>query len=149
MEIANDPSYEKHINKYNVLYLDITGFFADTSLEELPAYISKSVIRDIKRNYPDADAEVSLKEALLSIVELTGKKFVAIIDEWDAPIRDTYSTEKIKQNFLEFLRSLFKSEITKKVFAAAYMTGILPIKKDGSQSAISEFYEYTIKKKKF
>ena len=34
--------------------------------------------------------------------------------------------------------------MTDKVFAAAYMTGILPIKKDGSQSAISEFREYTM-----
>lgn len=34
--------------------------------------------------------------------------------------------------------------MTTKVFAAAYMTGILPIKKDGSQSAISDFQEFSV-----
>lgn len=44
--------------------------------------------------------------------------------------------------YLEFLRSLFKnSGTTSRIFAAVYMTGILPIKKDGSQSAISDFEE--------
>ena len=43
------------------------------------------------------------------------------------------------------MRSLFKNScVTSRVFAAAYMTGILPIKKDGSQSAISDFNEYTM-----
>ena len=83
-------------------------------------------------------------------VDKTGRQFVAIIDEWDAPIRDSESTQKMQKDFLEFLRSLFKSDITQKVFAAAYMTGILPIKKDGSQSVISEFREYSIiRPKKF
>ena len=65
-----------------------------------------------------------------------------IIDEWDAPIRET---PEIQKEYLRFLRMLFKSSgTTDKIFAAAYMTGILPIRKDGSQSAISDFDEYTI-----
>ena len=49
------------------------------------------------------------------------------------------------------MRSLFKnSGMTAKIFAAAYMTGILPIKKDISQSAISDFEEFTmVKPRKF
>lgn len=43
------------------------------------------------------------------------------------------------------LRGWFKNNnFTPKVVAASYMTGILPIKKDGSQSAISDFKEYSI-----
>ena len=69
-------------------------------------------------------------------------KFIIIIDEWDAPIRENPGVEK---EYLEFLRSLFKnSGTTSRIFAAAYMTGILPIKKDGSQSAISDFKEYSM-----
>ena len=144
LEIANDPDYEKHLNQYNVLYLDITGFMADTTLEGLPGFISKEIVNDMGNAYPEIAREDSVKKALSRLVEKTDRKFIAIIDEWDAPIRDPYGTEKTKKDFLEFLRSLFKSEITKKVFAAAYMTGILPIKKDGTQSAISEFREYSI-----
>ncbi len=68
-----------------------------------------------------------------------------IIDEWDAPIREFKSNWQTKQDYLESLRMLFKnSGTTSRIFAAAYMTGILPIKKDGSQSAISDFREFSI-----
>ncbi len=144
LEIAKDPEYEKHMNQYNVLYLDITGFMADTTLVELPAYISREIVEDAGQILPEIRQNDTVKKCLSRIVSETGRKFIAIIDEWDAPIRDPESTPKTQKIFLEFLRSLFKSEITKNVFAAAYMTGILPIKKDGSQSAISEFFEYSI-----
>ncbi len=148
LEIAKNPDYEKHINNYNVLYLDIAGFMADTTLEGLPAFIAQEVKDDAKDIFGDIASANTLKRALNNIVESTGRKFVAIIDEWDAPIRDPKSTPDTQKDYLEFLRALFKSEITKKVFAAGYMTGILPIKKDGTQSAISEFYEYSVLKPK-
>ncbi len=144
LEIARDESYEKHLNKYNVLYLDITGFLGETTYEKLSQYVIERVLLDAQRGFPAVDPNGSIKEALTAIVETTGRKFIAIIDEWDAPVRDPSATPEIQKYYLEFLRSLFKSEITKKVFAAAYMTGILPIKKDGTQSAISEFEEYSI-----
>ncbi|MDE6167722.1 MAG: ATP-binding protein, partial [Acetatifactor sp.] len=65
-----------------------------------------------------------------------------IIDEWDAPIREMPESQK---EYLGFLRSLFKSSgTTDKIFAAVYITGILPIKKDGTESAISDFWEYSM-----
>ena len=68
-----------------------------------------------------------------------------IIDEWDAPIREAKDDEKVQKEYLDFLRSLFKnSGTTSRIFAAAYMTGILPIKKYGSESALSDFNEYTM-----
>lgn len=144
LAIAKMPSYEEHINQYNVLYLDITEFLSDTTLAELPTFISEEILDDVPRAFPKISPERTVKNSLLKIVNETGKKFIAIIDEWDVAVRDTSSTEEIRKNFMEFLRSLFKSSITKKVFAAAYMTGILPVKQDGSQSAISEFMEYPI-----
>lgn len=61
--------------------------------------------------------------------ELTGNKFIMIIDKWDAPIRETPDVQKL---YLAFLRTLFKSSgTTARIFAAVYMTGILPVKKDG------------------
>lgn len=79
---------------------------------------------------------------MLNAVELTGNKFIMIIDEWDAPIRELPGIQK---EYLEFLRTMFKgSGTTARIFAAAYMTGILPIQKDGSQSAISDFQEYSM-----
>lgn len=83
-----------------------------------------------------------LPALMADALELTGSKFIMIIDEWDAPIREQPA---VQREYLEFLRTLFKSSgTTAKIFAAAYMTGILPIKKDGSQSAISDFEEFPI-----
>ncbi len=82
---------------------------------------------------------------LVHYVEETGRKVVFIIDEWDALIREAKHDGKIQLAYLNLLREWFKNNsFTPKVVAAAYMTGILPIKKDGSQSAISDFTEYPI-----
>lgn len=82
---------------------------------------------------------------LIRCVEETGRKFVFIIDEWDVLIREAKNEADIQMTYLNLLREWFKnSSFTSKVVAAAYMTGILPIKKDGSQSAISDFTEHPI-----
>ena len=118
--------------------------YAAKMLAELSSYIKSEVLEDLRKTFPDVAPEKTMKNYLANVVEETGRQFVAIIDEWDAPIRSQKSTLDTQMDFLEFQHSLFKSDITQTVFAAAYMTGILPIKKDGSQLAISEFWEYSI-----
>ena len=145
LEIAKDESYRKHLNGYNVMYLDISGFIGIAGLKGIIPSICDKVSNEIYKLYPDVEHTDSLGDLLNYVVDMSDRQFIAIIDEWDSPIRDNASTADMRKAYLEFLRSLFKnSAITDKVFAAAYMTGILPIKKDGSQSAISEFREYTI-----
>lgn len=149
LEIAADQryadSYRKHLNQYDVLYLDMTAVIGEASLAGLVPYIKRNVVCELTENYPEAKVAEGFMPTLANIVALTGKQFIMIIDEWDAPIREAKDDPKTQRAYLEFLRSLFKnSGATDKVFAAAYMTGILPIKKDGSQSAISDFKEYTI-----
>lgn len=91
---------------------------------------------------PELTWDESFSTTLINAAQFLESKFVMIIDEWDAPLREA---PEIQREYLEFLRTLFKSSgTTDRIFAAAYMTGILPIKKDGSQSAISNFQEYTI-----
>ena len=141
-KIAEDPSYENHLNKYDVIYLDMTNLLGKVKAEGLVAYIENKIVEEIHKTYPEISNEGSLDEILISTTEYTNNKFIAIIDEWDAPIRET---PEIETEYLKFLRMLFKSSgTTSRIFAAAYMTGILPIKKDGSQSAISDFKEYTM-----
>ena len=147
LEIAGDPSYHEHLNQYNMIYLDITGFIGEVGLKNVVSHIKKAVGAELQKAYPGLESSDSLSEMLSDVVNNhdTDHRFIAIIDEWDAIIRDSDSTPDLQREYLEFLRSLFKnSATTDKIFAAAYMTGILPIKKDGSQSAISEFREYTM-----
>ena len=140
--ISNEKTYEKHINKYQVICLDLTQLMEESGDTPIDDYIKIKVTEELKAAYPDLMIDSSFTSTLLNAVEFTKRKFVIIIDEWDAPIREKPETAKA---YLEFLRSLFKSiTSTSKTFATAYMTGILPIKKDGSQSAISDFEEHSI-----
>ena len=138
-----NEAYKKHLNQYDVIYLDMTNILGETEKKEVVDYIKRKVTEELISAYPALKAdEDSFSTTLIQAVELTGSKFIAIIDEWDAPIREAPEIEK---EYLTFLRMLFKSSgTTDKIFAAAYMTGILPIKKDGSESAISDFWEYSM-----
>lgn len=140
-EKMND-SYRRHLNQYDVIYLDMTNVMGEAGKEGLVPFIRRGLTKELQAEYPQIKADESLTATLLSAVALTGRKFITIIDEWDAPIRET---PQMQEAYLHFLRSLFKSSgTTDRIFAAAYMTGILPIKKDGSQSAISDFQEFSV-----
>ncbi|MBQ6482653.1 MAG: AAA family ATPase [Anaerolineaceae bacterium] len=141
-KIAKTPDFHDNINHYDVIYLDMTQILNESDKDNFIDYIKTSITEEIQKSYPEVEISDTLSTTLINTVEHTGNKFVAIIDEWDAPIRITSRQEQL---WLDFLRMLFKSSgTTARIFAAAYMTGILPIKKDSSQSALSDFWEYTI-----
>ncbi len=140
-----NETYKQHLNKYDVIYIDMSYIkpFTDNYKTIVP-YLSQKINEELKASYPEAETSNELPVSMINAVEITGNKFIMIIDEWDAPIREKPETQR---PYLEFLRTLFKgSGTTDKIFAAVYMTGILPIKKDGSQSAISDFKEFTVVK---
>jgi hypothetical protein len=145
-KIAKDPSFEKHLNQYDVLYLDITWFISNvTEIKDTVAEMQRDVIRDLHENYPDMEEEKSLPKMLAKIAEATGKKFIIIIDEWDALFREAKDDYALQEEYIQLLRGLFKSSgQTDKMIEAAYITGILPIKKYGTQSAMTDFKEYTM-----
>ena len=147
LEIAKSEQYRKYLNQYDVLYLDMTGIIGSAEKADIIPFIKRNVTQELTDAYSGLQVRESFFDTLGNAAELTGNKFIMIIDEWDAPIREAKNQPDIQREYLEFLRSLFKnSGITDKIFAAVYMTGILPIKKDGSQSAISDFEEYTMVK---
>ena len=147
LEIADDVQFRDYLNRYDVIYLDMTGVIGETSIEDMIPYIQRNVTLELKEKYPELKTAEGFTATLANAAAAAGNKFIMIIDEWDAPIREAKDCPDLQRKYLEFLRSLFKnSGMTSKIFAAAYMTGILPIKKDGSQSAISDFQEYSMLK---
>ena len=148
-EIAKTEGYLAHLNQYHVVSLDVTGFISeaakmDIPLSNVPNMIMDAVYRELTESWPELEGK-GLTDAMIGCVEKSGREFVFIIDEWDALIREAKGDTAVQKKYLNFLRGWFKnSSFTPKVVAAAYMTGILPIKKDGSQSAISDFIEYPI-----
>ncbi len=153
-EITGDPSFEKHLNQYNVIYLDISWFISrkksvKKSIEFVVTDIQLSVIRELMNVYPEciADGTIFLPDALAQINEQTGDRFFFIIDEWDALFREAKLDETVQKEYIQLLRGLFKGgTITDNTIIGAYMTGILPIKKYGTESALTDFREYTMVK---
>ena len=145
LSIAQTPQYTEHLNQYDVIYLDMTGVMGETDAVDIVPYIKRNIIRELLSAYPGLRVEEGFVPTLVNAAAAAGNRFIFIIDEWDAPIRESRNNPKIQRDYLEFLRTLFKnSGATPQMIAAAYMTGILPIKKDGSQSAISDFREHSV-----
>lgn len=145
LKIAGESSFHTHLNQYDVIYLDITLFLSTMKQDEhLVENIEKSIIEDLADIYPNVETEHRLVDALRKMNEATGCKMILIIDEWDAMFRECKGMDDILNQYILLLRSLFKSSLTDTLFAAVYMTGILPIKKYGHESAVSDFYEYSM-----
>ncbi len=141
LEITKSPDYKKHLNKYPTIYIDWNRFAA-YKMETIITEAQKYIVKDLKKSYPDLQEENSLSAALAEINEKTGDRFIMIIDEWDMLVRDEDSPTR--EEYVNFLRSMFKSNIADKLFLLVYMTGILPIIKYRTQSALNNFAEYSV-----
>ena len=153
-----DKSFETYLNKYNVLYLDVTSFTARPEMRKnIVRTIQEIIIADLKKAFPDVkyDDNSDLMDVLSSIHQTTGEKFFFIIDEWDAICREFPGRQKMKgdpdnvtptilDEYVMLLRRLFKTQDSDEVFAGAYLTGILPIKKYNTESALNNFREYSM-----
>lgn len=146
LKIASDPSFEDYLNKYPVIYLDMTAFVTRYHDERIIDYIERELKEDVLAAYPEikADESADLMDLLLQINKTTGERFVFIIDEWDAICREFKSGTPAMDRYVSWLRRMFKDVTGKYVFAFVYMTGILPIKKYKTESALNNFCEYSM-----
>lgn len=146
LAIARDPSYGRHLNRYDVIYLDMTSLMGEAdSLDQVVATLKERLTQEVLQAYPSIECRETLTDVLAGATGISGVKFVCIIDEWDALLREAKNEARVIDEYITFLRTLFKdSGATDKVFAAAYLTGILPIKKYGTHSAMSDFLEYSM-----
>ena len=146
LQIARDPLFEKHLNKYPVIYLDMSDFVTRFKDEIIVRQMDNRLKADIQKAYPDVPSmdDDDLMDYLARIVEVKNQQFIFIIDEWDAICREFKSGTKAMDEYVDWLRRLFKGGKSSDVFACAYMTGILPIKKYKTESALNNFLEYSM-----
>lgn len=145
LEISKQADFEKNLNRFPVLYLDMTDFVTKYGDDEhLIDRIKHDICEELLSMYNNVAMNTNddLMDLLINIVDQTGEKFVCLIDEWDALCREGY--EALMDEYVDFLRRLFKGSKTEYVFACVYMTGILPIKRYNTQSALNNFEEYTM-----
>ena len=145
--IGRDEHFKDHLNRYDVIHFDAQWCMAPAkSADCLVGYIQSSIIEELNREFAgilQQDME-SLADALSHINQATGRKFIIIIDEWDVLIRDEAANSSVQEEYINFLRSLFKGTEPTKFLRLAFLTGILPIKKVKTQSALNNFDEFTM-----
>jgi hypothetical protein len=101
------------------------------------------LLKDLLNEYPTINYtdDTDLTEVLQDIYLQTDISFVFIIDEWDCIFRESKNNKEAQNLYLDFLRNLLKDA---NYVALAYMTGILPIKKYGTHSALNMFDEFSM-----
>ena len=146
LRISSSSSFPLHFQRYPVVYLDMTDFVSRYDPQDLAAHIQSDVIAELKEAFPDVTYRENsdLADVLSVIASQPGmEKFIMIIDEWDAILRECKDSG-VRDQYVRLLRGLFKSSNAKYIFAGVYMTGILPIKKYDTQSALNNFHEYSM-----
>ena len=147
LEISKAEDFEKHLNQYDVFHWDVQWCMEPAGgPDRIVSYISEKTISELREYYPHILPEGirSLPEALSRINAASGTKFIVIIDEWDVLIRDEASDIKTQEEYIGFLRAMFKGTEPTKYIQLAYLTGILPIKKEKTQSALNNFKDYSM-----
>ena len=143
-DISSDSSFLIHLNKYNTIFLNMQDFFSRThNIDKMCTLLSKYVLRDLLREYPDLDYlnRTDIIDVLQEIYSDSRIPFVFIIDEWDCIFRENKKDTEAQKKYLDFLRNLLKD---RNYVGLTYMTGILPIKKYGSHSALNMFDEFSM-----
>ena len=147
LKVSQDPTFETYINQFNTLYINLQSYFDDGTGEHFFEVLNKAILNSLSAEFPSVfenKSFTSIKEALRAVYSAGFGKFVVVIDEWDMLLRDYGDNKTLTDDYINLLRSLFKDDQFSKMFALVYMTGILPIKRYNTQSALNNFKEYTM-----
>lgn len=152
--ISEYSDYREHLNQYDVIHIDMNAFLhkrdrrtrREISVEDAVFLLEETVIGELRNEFPDSvgKEDIDLPDVLARINYDTKRKFIIIIDEWDTIFREDRFDLKAQEEYVTLLRGLFKDAPSKKFIKLAYLTGILPIKKYGKESALNNFDEFTM-----
>ena len=144
LKIASEPSFKEHLNQYDVIKINMQEFLSATqSVGEMLEMLKKYVAFDLFEKYENIRFrdEKNFIQVMKDIFAKTSRPFVILIDEWDCLFREYAHNTDAQKAYLDFLRAWLKDQ---DYVALAYMTGILPIKKYGTHSALNMFSEYSM-----
>ena len=145
LKISKDKSYLEHLNKHNVIWIDMSGLY--TRIDDTSKFVKnlkERILKDLKDTYVDIiSQDMLLEDAIIQINSKTNERFIFLIDEWDVIFREEKNT-KLCDEYTKFLRSLFKSSDVSSCIDLVYMTGILPIRRYSTQSTLNMFTEYNM-----
>ena len=143
LKISDSESYLAHLNKHNVVYLqlnELPDISTNVTYEEFLNYYVKGLENDLKNLWPEIHFEGRISNMLQQVFSETGEGFIFIIDEWDFIFNNNLFSKEERNNFLYFLKDLLKD---RPYVELCYMTGVIPIAKYSTGSALNMFKEYT------
>ena len=140
LKIHTDKSFRENLNQYDVIRINMQEFLsAAPDMYQMLKLLQKRILKELKMQYPDyIDSDYLV---LQDVFAYTRHPFVILIDEWDCIFREFKQNMEAQKKYLDFLRVWLKDQ---EYVALAYMTGILPVKKYGSHSALNMFTEYSM-----
>ena len=142
LHISQSTSFKEHLNQYDVIKINMQEFLSNSgSVGEMLELLQTRLVRELKNKYPEYVEGGNLIFAMQDVFAATRHPFVILVDEWDCLFREYTENKEAQKQYLDFLRGWLKA---KAYVALAYMTGILPIKKYGSHSALNMFTEYSM-----
>lgn len=100
-KIAQDESFAKHLNRYDVIFLNMQEFLSRSKdMQGMLERIKKSVLWDLLKEYSDYRYfdDTDLIRTMQDIYQNTKRPFVVIVDEWDCIFRE-YKRVYIDMNF--------------------------------------------------
>lgn len=116
-----------YLNKYEVICLDIQWFLSLLKpLQVVGQGSEENALKESIEYYYDElnDQRLLLAEIFSAVDRSASKKFIVIIDEWAVLICDEAGDSKIRKEYIDFLRSLFKGSHATEFLHLAYLTRI-------------------------
>ena len=144
LKISQNAGFAQHLNQYPTIFLNMQEFLSRSKeIGQVIDRVRRMLLRELKNSYPGVDYfdDTDLVESMQDIYAATKQSFVIIIDEWDCVFREYQQDKKAQEEYLDFLRDFLKDKV---YVALAYLTGILPIKKYGTHSALNMFDEFSM-----
>ncbi len=149
LSIESSPSYLCHLNRHNVIVLDIQSLWIESKMEnprsELIPCIEENVLDDLSRFFPGgvSPGDRSLPDVLWKLYEAHGETFIFLIDEWDVIYREDQKGSRAHREYVRFLKDL-SSPRMEKCIDMIYLTGILPIQRGDKELSLGSFHNYSM-----
>ena len=101
-QIEKDESFREHLNRYDVIFLNMQQFLIRATDRDVTGYLERVVMEEIREEYGTYFSEqvTGLAEALEKIYVKTEKQFIFLIDEWDCVMRERQESEDLQKQYL-------------------------------------------------
>ncbi|MCD8205809.1 MAG: AAA family ATPase [Clostridia bacterium] len=142
LDISKSESFDKFINKYNVLYISVSDYYKScdkkASTWDIVCKLFKDIASELNSAFPEVKTcdEDMLSYALSNIAETSGVRFVIIVDDFDTLFFERKDDEDDLRAYLSAFNSIIKDNWYVEI---AYMTGILAVKNYFLSTAMDMF----------